>query len=1765
MRKPTTIICLAMILALVMSSVAMAAPGYIIGGYRYLSSDVASNPDMMLELNGALADGLSNLIVDLDGTPFNYSNFIAAGGADYEGGFQAFSAANPETIPAGTLIKNPDGTTTPDPAAEAGDTVTVTAITAIDPITVLVGTSFPSLGLPTTNTVTYSDGTTADLAITEWAGDQYDKDVAATYILAAVMPLPDGVTYAEGVTAPTCTVTVTETIADAVDTVTAVDGTVTVVMNQAPAVDPVVGDFTVTMAIDGAEAAAVVPTAITWDAATKTATLTVPAVTATAAVQSVVYTVAYKDTEAKAAPAFEVAVAVLEVSSVSAINATTVEATLAEAKAEAPAKEDFAVLANGEAVAVSAVTKVAADLTNTKFRLTIASLTGKQGTLSVNGKEAAVSTGKVYAFDYKTPEVNSVVAKGNRAIEVTFSEKMDATTVNGTNIVVSKDGTPIAVPSVTKAVLDSTGTIATLTLGNDITVADYKVTFGTDSPQANLVKDVASNAIYGGTEVNFKPTAEQLLSKDAPVLTAATYNSGTGKLGLTFNKAITDTLLDVSKIKVNDVALTAADVDVDTNANDNVLTIQLSTASKTAVNALEGALTITAQAGAYGVKIGTENVLTAGESLAITKETPPVLSSVAYNQETNILTLGFDQAVKLDTANVVKAGISDAQAVQVKRDNAVDEQGKSITDFTNAQSTWLFDLSKTANNVAATLEGYNPTSETLKAFIAADAVKNAANVKNITGQDTYVKGIAGTYTADVTKPYLVSAEYNNFLNQLKLTFNEKIDATIGQFVKANIKIFSDATTPASAIADLTNVTTQGVDVLEAAGTSKTLTFVLKNNGGGNGDLSGVAGAIEPAYASGKNMKVVLGAATVKDEATLTNVASTWATGVELVYKDYTAPNATDPIKNDANAAPNSTHVKVTFNEKVDATTAESIANYVIKDLQQNVLAITAAKLQANGTDVLLTTEAQTSGKPYTLAVSNVKDLQGNIMTPFTIGSFLGNGTPVTGTLALSTAAFATVANSNNDTVTLTFSANVDPASAANIANYTVLKKGVEANYSDATAVTMTGAKAEIVSVNPAQVKITLKTDFTNGQVYRVIVANVKDIYGNALSTSTTEGSGYYFSAAAAGDTTITAPVVRQFKVAGTGNDYATLEFNEELNATTVVKNNFTLDVDGDGISDVLTAQYAWNAETAKATVTLTTNKDFTIARPVVINGVKDIAGNALTNTTVDASSVIMSDSVKPTVNKVEMFVPAGDNNDWLVITFNDNDLLQASAENPDNYVIKDAAGTALVIKGTNKVTNSGPTLVVATDTTKQAVKIEFDKGKYNLLRSKTYTVEIKDAMDQSGNKIDTVIKTVVAATGTEYGITADESKPTLATVDSFDTVAKTIGITFSELPNKASAETVSNYTIEYSANGNFTDTVSLTPILATDNANNTVTINFSQSIVKAAGAKVRVTVENVMDAAGNVIDAAGKQASLTVGAQDPATTYALAAGTNPGTTKTGAAVPATDEYSLDGGATWTTGPAAAVDNIAVQVGDVIKFRVKETATKPAGVIQDVTVAAVDMNVTISVSAADALGEANDGKTELTLPALPGKATKYVYKVAATDATLAAGVTPTGYADLTVVSNKALVTAANAANINVAAVDATGKVVAFDDTIAAATTDATAAVKTADAALGGSVAFDTATKIVLNGKDVTLTNIKNLGAAYDAATNKATVVTALQNDINAVADLNGKFTVSEDGSAKLVITSVAKGADVTVDLTGSDVGTGATLLGFTTLTAVNGAN
>lgn len=141
----------------------------------------------------------------------------------------------------------------------------------------------------------------------------------------------------------------------------------------------------------------------------------------------------------------------------------------------------------------------------------------------------------------------------------------------------------------------------------------------------------------------------------------------------------------------------------------------------------------------------------------------------------------------------------------------------------------------------------------------------------------------------------------------------------------------------------------------------------------------------------------------------------------------------------------------------------------------------------------------------------------------------------------------------------------------------------------------------------------------------------------------------------------------------------------------------------------------------------------------------------------------------------------------------------------------------------------------------------------------------------------------------------------------------------------------------------------------------------------------------------------------------------------------------------------------------------------------------------------------------------------------------------------------------------------------------DLTVDLATSTSGAVTANTDIGNDADIDFDTllddggggAKALKLNGQDVALTNVLALGDNYDvtAGTNKADLLTAIQDDIDAVYDgvAHGAvtFTASWSGE-KLVITNDATGSTSSVDLTGSDADA-LTALGFTAATSNTGTD
>jgi hypothetical protein len=87
-----------------------------------------------------------------------------------------------------------------------------------------------------------------------------------------------------------------------------------------------------------------------------------------------------------------------------------------------------------------------------------------------------------------------------------------------------------------------------------------------------------------------------------------------------------------------------------------------------------------------------------------------------------------------------------------------------------------------------------------------------------------------------------------------------------------------------------------------------------------------------------------------------------------------APDVTAPTIVGVAGSASYTTVKVSYSEVVDPASAPNPANYTIAGLT-----IVGAAIDPTGTNVVLTTSTQAKGTPYTVRVSNVADLSGNLI------------------------------------------------------------------------------------------------------------------------------------------------------------------------------------------------------------------------------------------------------------------------------------------------------------------------------------------------------------------------------------------------------------------------------------------------------------------------------------------------------------------------------------------------------------------------------------------------------------------------------------------------------------------------------------------------------------------------------------------------------------------------------------------------------------------
>ncbi|MFZ5353374.1 MAG: hypothetical protein ACOZCL_11740 [Bacillota bacterium] len=251
------------------------------------------------------------------------------------------------------------------------------------------------------------------------------------------------------------------------------------------------------------------------------------------------------------------------------------------------------------------------------------------------------------------------------------------------------------------------------------------------------------------------------------------------------------------------------------------------------------------------------------------------------------------------------------------------------------------------------------------------------------------------------------------------------------------------------------------------------------------DAAGTAIAVASAEFSpwntdNKSILVTLAADTTA--GTLYTIKSgTAAANFGGVAKETVKPTATV-------ASTDYNEVTVTFSEAVDARTI--VFSAAEKYGTKAALNVTLKQIKSS-TEVVFTSDAQSSATLYGTVISGVKDFAGNEMTKDEAKTFVGQ--------AMNTNKQGLDTITVNDSVTLVvaFDINVDQAAATNIANYAIAEK-----YGSKTVVPVTAAEMNKDAngvVLPKQVKLTLGADTKTGTLYEMVVTNVGTAYGKEIN------------------------------------------------------------------------------------------------------------------------------------------------------------------------------------------------------------------------------------------------------------------------------------------------------------------------------------------------------------------------------------------------------------------------------------------------------------------------------------------------------------------------------------------------------------------------------------------------------------------------------------------------------------------------------------------
>lgn len=389
------------------------------------------------------------------------------------------------------------------------------------------------------------------------------------------------------------------------------------------------------------------------------------------------------------------------------------------------------------------------------------------------------------------------------------------------------------------------------------------------------------------------------------------------------------------------------------------------------------------------------------------------------------------------------------------------------------------------------------------------------------------------------------------------------------------------------------------------------------------------------------------------------------------YRAFTflglAPDTTAPRLLTAQAI-DGKHIRLIFDESSDLepTTVMNISNYSIADKStgKSLVSVTAAERMASASgsgifnEVLLTTSLQTFGQLYEIAVKNIADEFGNVVseTANYKAIFYGQTEDTVAPRLL------TAYNISSNKVLLTFSKNLNKLTAEQAMNYS-FDKG------------LTVLKATLDLQDASRVILTTSPQ-TYGELYKLDVKAVTDQNGNAIAAMTP-----VILVGMMADTVLptilsAAPSVEN------GVNFVIVTFSEPMDSA-LAKNpqnyNFT-----NGLGAALDVVYVSPSVYKVKTPAQTTGKQYALS----VSGITDLAGNSV----LSSQSVSFIGQAVSDFESLALTGAAPSDQKTLTVAFNkpvkalltgvsilkDGTLSDADASDPDNYKIYSSDGVTLL-------------------------------------------------------------------------------------------------------------------------------------------------------------------------------------------------------------------------------------------------------------------------------------------------------------------------------------------------------------------------------------------------------------------------------------------------------------------------------------------------------